>query len=35
MTQYFVKRLLKAYCRLEGIEMVLRVLKSVRQLKLR
>ena len=35
MTQYFVRWLLKAQCRLEGVKVVLRVLKPVERLKLR
>jgi len=35
VTQYFIRRLLKAQCRLEGVEVVQGVLKSVKRLKLR
>ena len=35
MTQYFVRGLLKARCRLEGVKVVLGVLKPVEWLELR
>ena len=35
MTQYLVRWLLKAECRLEGVKVVLRVHKPVKRLKLR